>query len=216
VITFFVAQKFRHVARADFLGEPFRDGGLAHAGLADEDRIVLRAAAEDLDDALDFGLAADDRIEIALLGHLGQVASKCFQRGRLDVFLPPTPPSPCGPPPWEGDSPLSSPSASPEVKVGIEFLEDFVAGPFDVDFKSFQHARGHAVAFAQEAEQNVLRADVAVIERLGFLAREGEDFSSPAACRGCCPTSSCRGRSRPAFPPRCGRFPGRARAFAAR
>ena len=55
---------------------PFGDGGLAHAGFADEDRIVLRAAAENLDDALDFVLAADDRIEFAFLGQLGQVAAK--------------------------------------------------------------------------------------------------------------------------------------------
>ena len=61
-------------------------------------------------------------------------------------------------------------------EIGIEFLEDFVAGPLDVDFEGLQHARGDAVAFAQQAEQDVLGADIAVIERLGFLARQGEDF----------------------------------------
>ena len=33
-----VAQQLGHVARGDFLREAFRDRGLAHAGLADEDR----------------------------------------------------------------------------------------------------------------------------------------------------------------------------------
>ncbi len=61
-------------------------------------------------------------------------------------------------------------------KIGIEFLEDFVAGALDVDLEGLQHARGHAVAFAQQAEQDVLGADVAVIECLRFLAREREDF----------------------------------------
>ena len=58
-----VAQHLRHVAVGDFLGEAFDDGGLADAGFAEQHRIVLGAAAEDLDDALDFVLAADDRID---------------------------------------------------------------------------------------------------------------------------------------------------------
>ena len=39
-----------------------------------------------------------------------------------------------------------------------------------------QNARGHAVAFAQQAEQDVLGADVGVIEVLGLLLRQGQDF----------------------------------------
>ena len=38
-----------HVARHDALGEPLGDGGLAHAGLADQHRVVLRAPREHLD-----------------------------------------------------------------------------------------------------------------------------------------------------------------------
>ena len=82
-----VAQEFRHVAVGDFLGEALDDRGLAHAGFADEDGIVLRAAAEHLDDALDFVLPADDRIELALLRQLGQVAAEGAQRRRLDFLL---------------------------------------------------------------------------------------------------------------------------------
>ena len=39
--------------RDDLLREPLDDGGLAHAGLADQHRVVLGAAGQDLDDALD-------------------------------------------------------------------------------------------------------------------------------------------------------------------
>ena len=67
---FFVAQQFRHIARGDFLRQPFHDGGLAHAGLAEQHRVILRAAAENLDDALDFVLAPDDRIESRLCGRV--------------------------------------------------------------------------------------------------------------------------------------------------
>ncbi len=52
----------------DALGEALDDRGLADAGLADQHRVVLRAAAEDLDDAADLVVAADDRVELALLG----------------------------------------------------------------------------------------------------------------------------------------------------
>ena len=42
-------QHFRHLAVDDALGEPFRDRGLADAGLAHEQRIVLLPAAQHLD-----------------------------------------------------------------------------------------------------------------------------------------------------------------------
>ena len=75
-----VAQRLGHVAGHDALGEALDDRGLADAGLADEHRVVLRAAAEDLDDAADLVVAADDRVELALLGLLGQVAPELLQR----------------------------------------------------------------------------------------------------------------------------------------
>ena len=58
------------------------------AGLADQNRIVLRAAREDLDHAPDLLVAADDRIELALLGGLGQVAAELRERlvGALGIL----------------------------------------------------------------------------------------------------------------------------------
>ena len=48
-----IAQQFGDVAVDDQLGQPFDDGGLADAGLAEQHGIVLGAAAEHLNDALD-------------------------------------------------------------------------------------------------------------------------------------------------------------------
>ena len=67
------------VAGDDAAGEALDDGGLAHAGLADEDRVVLGAAGEDLDDAADLVVAADDRVELALAGQLGEVAAVALE-----------------------------------------------------------------------------------------------------------------------------------------
>ena len=80
-----VAQRLGHVARDDALGEALDDGGLADAGVADEDRVVLAAAGEDLDDAADLVVAADHRIELALRGLLGEVAAEALER--VDLLL---------------------------------------------------------------------------------------------------------------------------------
>ena len=44
------------------LGETFYDGTLTDTGLTDEDRVVLLAASEDLDDALDLFLTSHDGV----------------------------------------------------------------------------------------------------------------------------------------------------------
>ena len=54
--------------RDDALGEALDDGRLADAGLADQDRVVLGAPREHLDDAADLLVAADDRVELAARG----------------------------------------------------------------------------------------------------------------------------------------------------
>ena len=52
----------------DAVGQALDDGGLADAGLADEDRVVLGAAGQDLDDPADLLVPADDRVELAARG----------------------------------------------------------------------------------------------------------------------------------------------------
>ena len=68
------------VAGDDALGEALDDRGLADAGLADQHGVVLGAAGEDLDDAADLVVAADDRVELAVLGGLREVAAELLQR----------------------------------------------------------------------------------------------------------------------------------------
>jgi hypothetical protein len=74
-----------HLALHDLPGEPFGDGGLAHAGVADEERVVLAAAAEDLDAALHLLLAADEGVHVALAGLGVQVDAVLGQRALLVV-----------------------------------------------------------------------------------------------------------------------------------
>ena len=66
-----VLEALGDVAADDALGQALDDGGLADAGLADQDGVVLGAAREDLDDAADLLVAADDGVELALARRAG-------------------------------------------------------------------------------------------------------------------------------------------------
>ncbi len=78
-----VHEQLGDVPLDDPLGEPLDDRRLAHARLAQEHGVVLRAAAEDLHRPLDFLLAADHGIELPLPGQFGQVAAETVQGRRL-------------------------------------------------------------------------------------------------------------------------------------
>ena len=63
----------RDVALDDSPRKALNDSGLADAWLADENRVVLRAAREHLDGAAHLLVAADDRVDLALARTRGQV-----------------------------------------------------------------------------------------------------------------------------------------------
>ena len=74
------SQAFRHIALDDATSEALDDGRLAHTGLADKDRVVLGPPRQDLDHPADFLVPADDRVELAFAGLLGQVAPVLLER----------------------------------------------------------------------------------------------------------------------------------------
>ena len=77
-----VAKRVRDVAVDDSLGEALDDRGLAHAGLADQDGVVLGPAREHLDHTADLLVAADDGVELLRLGFGGEVAPELVERAR--------------------------------------------------------------------------------------------------------------------------------------
>ncbi len=81
-------QSFWNVAGDDPLREALGDRRLADAGVADQHRVVLRPAREHLDHAADLLVAADDRVELSLLGELRQVAAELLERlvGALGIL----------------------------------------------------------------------------------------------------------------------------------
>ena len=149
-----VLQPFGHVAAHDALRQPFDDGGLADARLADQHRVVLGAAREHLDDAADLLVAADDRVELALRGEAGEVAAVFLQRfvGGLGVR--------------RGDA-LAAAHLAQRLHQALareaEFLED---------------AAGRA-AVVDGGQQDMLYGDVFVLELLGFVLGGGEQAVEP-------------------------------------
>jgi hypothetical protein len=74
-----IHQGFRDVAGHDSLGQSLGDGGLADTGLADQDRVVLGAARQHLDQPSDLLVPAHHRVELAEPRHLGEVAAELGQ-----------------------------------------------------------------------------------------------------------------------------------------
>ena len=75
-----ILQPVGHIAPDDPLGQPLSDSGLAHAGLTDEDGVVLRLSGEDADDVADLAVPADHRVQLLAPGPGHQVRAVLFQR----------------------------------------------------------------------------------------------------------------------------------------
>ncbi len=155
-----VFEQVRDVAAHDAQGEALGDGGFADAGLADEARVVLGAAAEDLHDALDLLLAADHGVQLAFAGELRQVAAEFVERLRLGRARSGVGGRAC---------------AGLGLRIGVLQRHDLLACAFEVHAELGQHASGQSVAFANEAEEQVLGADVVVVEVAGLVVGQVDD-----------------------------------------
>ena len=78
-----VLEHLGHVVVDDALGQTLGQRGLADAGFADVQRIVLAPTAEHLDGALDLVGTADQRIDLALARHVVEIAGVGLQRALL-------------------------------------------------------------------------------------------------------------------------------------
>src|SRR5439155_18661216 len=62
------------------------------------------------------------------------------------------------------------------AEVRIEFFEDFLPSPIQLDPELLQDSPGDAIAFKQKAEENALGADVIMMKRFGLLGSKRQDF----------------------------------------
>ena len=141
--------------------EALDDGGLADAGLADQHRVVLRPARQDLHDPLDLLLATDDRVELGLARELGEVAAELVEDHRaLRAALA-----------GAGGRLLALAAG-----VAGQQLDHGLADAVEVGAELLQHLGGDALALADQPEQDVLGADVVVAELQRLAERQLEDL----------------------------------------
>ena len=145
-----VLEALGHVARDDPLGQALDDRRLADARLADQDRVVLGPAAEDLDDPADLRVAADHRVHLALAGQLDQVAAVLLERLVLVLGVL-----------------IGHPLAAADL---LERLEDVLLGHPE----RAEQVLGLALDLGQ-AEQQVLDRDELVLHPVGFVLGRVED-----------------------------------------
>ena len=150
-----VAQQFGHVAVCNLLSQSFGNGRLADACFADQDWIVLGPPAKHLNYALDFITPANYGIEFSLPRQFSQVTAECAKRWSFDVLLRRF---------------ATFLLRFRRREVWIELFKNLVASAFDIEFEALEHSGGNPLALAQKSKQNMFRADVRMIERLGFLA----------------------------------------------
>ncbi len=134
----------RHLAVGDLQRQSLGDRGLADAGLADQAGIVFGTAREDLDDTFDLLIPADDRVDLAVLCRLSQVAREAVQR--LAVAL-------------------GGRCAAVVLKAALLLIfkarAHMVGDGLRSDAESAQIADRVAVAVGQQGDQQVLGADIA-------------------------------------------------------
>ena len=82
-----VAERRRHLAVRDAQRDPFHDGGLADAGVADQHGAVLLAPAEDLQGAFGFPAASDQGVDGAGGGAFGEIGGVALQEPGRGVAL---------------------------------------------------------------------------------------------------------------------------------
>ncbi len=140
-----VLEAVGNVAIGDAQRQTLGDRGLADARLADQHRIVLGPAGEDLDGAADLLVAADDRIELAVARRLGEVAGE-FLQGVVAVL---------------GRLGVGGPAAAKLVDRGVERLR--------LDARVGERLAGAGGRRQHQRQKHPLDGDVAVAGFLGDL-----------------------------------------------
>ena len=155
-----ILQRLRHLAVDNVQRQAFHHSGLTHTGLADKHRVVLSAAGQDLHDALDFILAPHNRIQLAILSGLGEVTAELVQHQGVGLLARAARYT------FTGAAHASSSGLAAAfflvTLVAAEQLDHLLAHAGQVSAELDQHLRCHALTLADEAQQDVLGADVLV------------------------------------------------------
>ncbi len=144
-----VGKEMRNIAVDNLLSEPLDDGGLADPRFANQHGVVLGPPAEHLLDALELVVSTDQRVELVLHRRFGQVAAEL---GQQRCFF-----------------------NARERRLFVQQLDDVLAHLVQAHPLLHEDGRGDRSLFAEDAEQQVLGADVVVEEAVRFFGGVLED-----------------------------------------
>ena len=150
-----VHELVRNVALDDAVREALGDGRLADTRVAYQHGVVLGAAQQDLDGAVHLNLAADDGVQVAGAGGVGEVAAVLGQHaaGLAATSAP---------------SPTSAATSAAARRAGLVGGFDAAAERAELDSGRGQGSRGQTTGVGERAEQQVLGADEADAHAFGF------------------------------------------------
>src|SRR5207302_5871327 len=151
------------------LGQALDDSGLADPGLAQQDGVILGPPAQDLDDALNFVLPADYRVQLSLPGQLGKIAPEAIQSRRFGLALI--------------GRPFRATTAFARVHIMPQQVKYLLAHVFQLESQADEDLGRHAFLLAQEAQQQVFRAYVVVVEVARLLDGVFDDLLGPRRLR---------------------------------
>ena len=86
-VNLFALEVLGHIATEDTVCQALHDGGLARTGFANEDGVVLCAAAQYLQHTTDFLVPTNHGVQFAVLGILDQVACKAVESLLLVLLI---------------------------------------------------------------------------------------------------------------------------------
>ena len=145
------------IALDDLLGQALHHRRLADAGLAHQHGIVLGAPAQHLHHPLDFLLPADHRVEPALPRRGGQVPAELVEYDRSGRRRPRR----------------RARRGRLAARGARQQPDHLPADPAGVSAQLDEYLGGDALALADQAEQDVLGADVVLAEHPGlFLSQD--------------------------------------------
>ena len=70
--------------------------------------------------------------------------------------------------------------AGGDLLAGADDADDLSAHALDGDVERLEHACGETLLFTEQTEQDVLRADVVVLEDAGLFLGEDDDLAGPS------------------------------------
>ena len=159
-----------HVAGCNLLGQTLDYGRLAHAGVAQNERVVLGAARKNFHHTLDFLFTADHRIEFAVARLLRKVGRELLKRiGAAPLLLGGIRAA------KERQARTGTPGTGAGERallilvLGSEFLDSLFDGG-GRHAQAHEDVHGHAVALFDDADEQVLGRHI----RLVVLTRHAE------------------------------------------